>query len=208
MKNSFDYLCSQLLKKLQPAASGELVNLLSAEYRSTSQRQLKSAPNWRALAATVVLCVVLKLLFDVGSGLYLNYQSSQLDNQISTLYKELFPQDKRIVNARVQMQNHLKNDGSGGSGSDFMLLFGHMAEAVKNLGNHNSTQLQQLRYNDKNQTLLVDLQVRDVQQLERLKQVIEARNISADILSANEEQQWIKGRVRLGFSQDTSGYSQ
>jgi hypothetical protein len=56
-----------------------------------------------------------------------------------------------------------------------------------------------LRYNDKTQTLLVDLQVRDIQQLERFKQFLTTRNINTDILSANEDQQWIKGRIRLSL---------
>lgn len=199
IQNRFDYQCQQLLRRLQQPASGALINLLSDQYRSTSQRQRKSTPNWKALAATIALCVGLKLVFDLGAGLYLNYQSAQLDDQITTLYQDLFPQDKRIVNVRVQMQNHLNNRSAATSGSDFMLLFGHMADAIKNQNNRSGTQIEQLRYNDKTQTLLVDLQVGDIQQLERLKQVIEARNISADILSANEEQQWIKGRVKLSF---------
>lgn len=197
--NSFEYLCQQLLTRLQQPTAGALVNLLSEQYRSTSQRQRKSAPNWKALAATVALCIGLKLIFDLGTGLYLNYQSSQVDDQVTALYQELFPQDKRIVNVRVQMQNHLDNRISSGSGSDFMLLFGHMADAIKKQDNRSGTQIQQLRYNDKTQTLLVDLHVRDIQQLERLKQVVEGRNIDADILSANEEQQWIKGRVKLSL---------
>ena len=198
-KNSFDYQCQQLLVRLHSPSSGSLINLLDGPYRSTSHHQRKHAPNWKALAATIVICIGLKLLFDLGTGLYLNYQSAQLDEQATALYKELFPQDKRIVNIRVQMQNHLNNRSGTTSESEFMLLFGHIADAIKKQGNRSATELQQLRYSDKNQTLLVDLQVRDVQQLERLKQIVEARNINADILSANEEQQWIKGRIKLSL---------
>ncbi|EGG99590.1 hypothetical protein imdm_930 [gamma proteobacterium IMCC2047] len=78
-----------------------------------------------------------------------------------------------------------------------MPLFGFMAEAIANLNNADSVQLQQLRYNDENQTLLVDIHVKDVQQLEEIKLFIDARNVSASILSANEEHEWIKGRVKL-----------
>lgn len=197
-QNKFDYQCQQLLTRLQQSSPGTLVNLLDGPYRSTSHYQRKRTPNWKALAATLVICVGLKLLFDIGTGLYLNYQSTQVDKQTTALYRELFPQDKRIVNIRVQMQNHLNNRNTT-SESEFMLLFGHIANAIKKQNSRSATEIQQLRYNDKSQTLLVDLQVRDVQQLERLKQAVEERNINADILSANEEQQWIKGRIKLSL---------
>lgn len=195
----FEYSCEKLLAQLQQSHSGALVNLLTDGYRSTSKRQQNSKPKWAMLAATVALCVALKLLFDLGTGLYLNHQSSQLDANVTALYQDLFPQDKRIVNVKVQMQNHLKAQDNNRSSAGFMQLFGQMAQALQSLGNSSSTQLQQLRYNDKNQTLLVDINVRDIQQLEQLKQIVESHNISADILSANEEQQWIKGRVRLSL---------
>jgi len=194
----FDYSCEKLLNPLQQGSAGPLVNLLADNYRSTSKHQQKSKPKWAMLAATIALCFALKLLFDLGTGLYLNHQSNQLDTQITALYQDLFPQDKRIVNVKVQMKNHLKAQGNNRSAAGFMQLFSHMAQALKSLGN-NSAQLQQLRYNDKNQTLLVDINVRDIQQLEQLKQIVESHNIGADILSANEEKQWIKGRVRLSL---------
>jgi len=193
----FEYGCEKLLNPLQQGRTSPLVNLLADNYRSTSKRQRKNSPKWAMLAATVALCIGLKLLFDLGTGLYLNHQSNQLDAQVTALYQDLFPQDKRIVNVKVQMQNHLNAQGNSHSGASFMQLFGQMAQALQSLGN--SSQLQQLRYNDKNQTLLVDINVRDIQQLEQLKQIVESHNISADILSANEEQQWIKGRVRLSL---------
>jgi general secretion pathway protein L len=196
--NHFDNTCQQLLPLLQ-TASGPLVNLLTGGYRSESRRQLKSKPNWRALAAAVALCVGLKLVFDLGTGLYLNQQTRQVNDDITQLYRELFPQDKRIVNPRVQMQNHLSQTTAASGQSDFMQLFGQVAGALKNLGNARDSQIQQLRYNDKTQTLLVDLQVRDIQQLERFKQFLTTRNINTDILSANEDQQWIKGRIRLSL---------
>ena len=197
ISHGFDYSCEKLLSKLHHKQPSSLVNLLTGSYRNPTQRQRNKAPNWLALAATIVLCIVIKLVFDLGSGIYLNYQSTQVDNTITALYQELFPQDKRIVDARVQMQNHLNKATHTNTDFDFMFLFGHMAEALENLDN--SSQLQQLRYNDKNQTLLVDINVRDIQQLEQLKQRIESHNISATILSANKERQWIKGRVRLSL---------
>jgi len=195
----FDYGCEKLLNPLQQGRTSPLVNLLADNYRSTSKRQRKNSPKWGMLAATVALCIGLKLLFDLGTGLYLYHQSNQLDAKVTALYQDLFPQDKRIVNVRVQMQNHLNAQGNSHSGASFMQLFGQMAQALQSLGNSSSSQLQQLRYNDKNQTLLVDINVRDIQQLEQLKQIVESHNISADILSANEEQQWIKGRMRLSL---------
>jgi general secretion pathway protein L len=199
IESRFDFCCSQLLPRLQQDKSDTLINLLNGDYRSTSKRQNSSTPKWGMLTAAVVLCILIKLLLDLGAGLYLNHQSDKLDEQINALYHDLFPQDKRIINAKVQMQNHLNGQASNVGGSSFMPLFSYVAEALNNQEDIKNTQLQQLRYNDKNQTLMVDINVKDVQQLEQLKHMIEARNIKVTILSANEERQWIKGRIRLAL---------
>jgi len=197
--NHFDYCCGQLFAQLQQGQSGALINLLNGDYRSTSKRQISNAPKWGMLAATVMLCLLIKLLLDMGTGLYLNQQSNQLDEQVNALYHDLFPQDKRIINAKVQMQNHLKGQASNLGGSSFIPLFSYVAEALNNQDDIKSTQLQQLRYNNKKQTMMVDINVKDVQQLEQLKHMIEARNVKVSILSANKERQWIKGRIRLAL---------
>lgn len=199
IESRFDFCCTQLVSRLQQGQSESLINLLNGDYRSTSKRQNNRTPKWGMLAAAVTLSIFIKLLLDVGSGLYLNHQSNQLDEQINALYHELFPQDKRIINAKVQMQNHLNGQIGNNGGSSFMPLFSYVAEALKNQDDIQSTQLQQLRYNDKNQTLMVDINVKDVQQLEQLKHMIEARNVNVTILSANKERQWIKGRMRLAL---------
>ena len=199
IESRFDFCCTQLVSRLQQGKSNNLINLLNGDYRSTSKRQNNRTPKWGMLAAAVALCIFIKLLLDVGSGLYLNHQSNQLDEQVNALYHDLFPQDKRIINAKVQMQNHLNSQTGNIGGSSFMPLFSYVAEALDNQDDIQSTQLQQLRYNDKNQTLMVDINVKDVQQLEQLKHMIEARNVNVTILSANKERQWIKGRMRLAL---------
>jgi len=196
ISNHFDFCCTQLHSWLKQHQNEMPHNLLTGDYRSSSKQQNKKAPKWRLLAITASACLLIKLAVDIGSGFYLNQQTVKIDEEIKTLYHELFPQDKRIVNVKVQMQNHLKGQAVH-SDSSFMPLFGFMAEAIANLNHADSVQLQQLRYNDENQTLLVDIHVKDVQQLEDIKQFIDARNVSASILSANEEREWIKGRVKL-----------
>ncbi|MEH6357422.1 MAG: type II secretion system protein GspL [Pseudomonadales bacterium] len=197
--NCFEYRCGSILADVQSKKINAVPNLQSASYQVTTERQRKDAPNWLAIAATVALCIALKLVFDLGTGLYLNYQTGQVDNQITSLYKDLFPQDKKIINAKVQMKNHLNEQGSGLNTDGFVALFSHMAKALKDTAGNNQAQVQQLRYNDQNQTLMLDIHVQKIDQLEQLKQALAVNNIEAAILSANEEHQWIKGRVRLSL---------
>ena len=197
--NTFEYRSSSILAQRQSKQLNAIPNLQSDRYQVITERQRKDAPNWRAIAATVALCIALKLVFDLGTGLYLNYQTGQVDNQISSLYKDLFPQDRKIINAKVQMQNHLNEQGSGLNADGFVALFSHLAKALKDTAGNNQAQVQQLRYNDQNKTLMLDVHVQKIDQLEQLKQALSSSNIQAAILSANEEQQWIKGRVRLSL---------
>jgi len=195
----FEYRCASLLDSTKVNQVAELPNLQSASYQVTTDRQRRDAPNWRAIAAVVALCIGLKLFFDLGTGLYLDYQTRQVENRITALYQDLFPQDRKIINAKVQMQNHLNEQGSGLNSDGFIALFSHLAKALKDTPDSHQAQVQQLRYNDKTQTLLFDIHVQQIAQLEQIKQLLESNNIKTAILSANEEQQWVKGRVRLSL---------
>ena len=97
------------------------------------------------------------------------------------------------------MQSHLNEQGSGLQTDGFAILFSHLAKALKSTAGSHQAQVQQLRYNDKTHTLMLDIHVQQVEQLEQLKKALASSNINATILSANEEQQWIKGRVRLSL---------
>ena len=193
--SAFDFVCQTIQSQLDSGTKP--INLFSGDFPSLNKRQTSKAPRWRLLAAMVVLCVITKVGFDLGTGIYLDQQSEQLDQQITTLYRELFPQDKRIINPKVQMQNHLNQQSGQASNAGFMTLFSYVAAALDEINEPANNLLQQLRYNDNNQSLMVDIQIKNVQQLEQLKQIIESHQVSVSILSANEEQQWIKGRLRL-----------
>jgi general secretion pathway protein L len=196
--NCFEYRCASVVNLIPSNQASKLPNLQSGAYQVTTERQRRNAPNWRAIAATITFSILLKLVFDVGTGLYLNYQTRQVDNQITSLYKELFPQDRKIIysKVRVQMQGHLNQQGSALEANGFLTLFSHLAKALKN---SDQAKVQQLRYNDQNQTLMLNIRVQKIKHLEQLKQGLANGNITAAILSANEEQQWVEGRIRLSL---------
>ena len=81
-------------------------NLLSGEYRKQPQWQRLWRP-WRntALAAGVLLSLLL-----VNRVLYLHEvkaEGNQLRAQSIQLYKQLFPAEKRVINPKSQMKQHL-----------------------------------------------------------------------------------------------------
>lgn len=87
------------------------INLLQGRYRQNSQssKKLKQfiAP------ASVALCVVLSFLAHaITTNVQLKQQDQHLKQQMTSVYKSLFPKDRRITNPYAQMRGKLKQGQS------------------------------------------------------------------------------------------------
>jgi general secretion pathway protein L len=116
-----------------------------------------------------------------------------------TLYRELFPQDKRIVNLQQQLSGHL-GKGSRSEQAAFFGLFGHLAQAIKSTSHESAkpaVQLRSLTFDANNGMLQVDIAMPSVRWLDALQKQLAIANVSTQVQSLATEPDAVVGRLRL-----------
>jgi general secretion pathway protein L len=171
------------------------INLLQGDYSRREEWGRLLRP-WKASAALLLAGLIL-----VGVSTGLNYfqlsqQREQLAAEIEEVYRKAFPQARRIVNPRAQMEqklNQLRRQAGGGN-TDFMAMFAETAGVVR--------VTEGIRVNGasyRNGRLDLDLQADSLQILDTLKQsLVSSGLMTAEIQSATTEaNQTVKSRMRV-----------
>jgi len=178
-----------LVRHLDPNAR---IDLLQGEF-SRREQLGQSLRLWRPAAAMLAALALLQ-----GGMAMLHYrdltaQDRRLRAQIEQLYRHTFPDAKRVVNARLQMQQRLKALSSDGHGGGLAPL---LARAAPVLARTAGLQLRALRYRDG--ALEVDLGIGNLRSLDGLKQaLLAAGGLAVSIDAANAQNGRVDGRLTL-----------
>ncbi|MES2817678.1 MAG: type II secretion system protein GspL [Pseudomonadota bacterium] len=148
---------------------------------------------WKPLLAVAGLWLVLQWGFNLGQAWYLKQQGEAYAAQSLALYKELFPQDTRIVNLRKQFEDHLVQ--GGGSTAGFMPLLNQAAGA---LGENRALSIQQIDYSQNRGDLALQVRAPDFAVLEQLRQRLSDSGLAVQLGSANREENGVTARVVIG----------
>lgn len=178
------------------AEAASQLNLLQDEFESDRRRN--AARSLLAKVAGLVLLVFFsQVIFDVGRTIYLRSQADAWDQEARALYRELFPQDRRLINLRAQMDGHLTRLRESGSANDFLALLGTAGKYSRSFRS-NEFVLQRVNFSEQNQLLLLDLHTGSLQTLDRYKQALAQDGLKVDIASAVTEDNIVKARLRIG----------
>lgn len=164
------------------------INLLQGGYKV--QRH-EGVARWRNTAAVAVVGLVLFCTVSVASGIWFNSRADRLESETFTLYRELFPQERRVVSPRKQMQAHLR--GAGSTAVSPLPLLSKSALGLRD----NNVQLDELRYSQKSHDLQIQLRVPTMEILDRIKQQLNGVGLSVDISSATQRGQETLGRLQI-----------
>ena len=105
------------------------------------------------------------------------------------LYQSLFPDERRVVNLRRQIEGHLAERQSAGQG---FVPIATRVGAVLNTGNW---QTQRLDFD--NNGLLLEVDTVSLSDLEQLRQQLTSQGLTSETLSANSQGTGIRGRLRI-----------
>jgi general secretion pathway protein L len=174
---------------------GPVIDLLQGAYSRREEWGRLLRP-WKATAA-LFLAVVLVAGVASGVNYYrLTQQQARLSDDIQALYKQTFPQARRIVNPRAQMEQQLKQlrRRAGGGHTNFLAIFAETANVVRTA---KGIAVQGASYRDGR--LDLDLQADNLQLLDTLKQdLVKSGRMRAEIQSATTDaDQKVKSRVRI-----------
>ena len=189
------YDAQAFLQLAQDIDRGNTINLLQGDYSRREQIGKLWRP-WIPVAALAIAFVILQLGLSTLDLLRSKKQLQEIQAQVEKVYLEAFPNEKRVPNAKVQMEQHLKElrgGGKGGGGAGFLNVLGGTAGILKNTP---GLELRSVRYKDGK--LDLDMTVRDLQILDQLKQTLtQQAAVEVEIVSANARGDIVESRLQL-----------
>jgi general secretion pathway protein L len=169
------------------------INLLQGPYGPSTGLSRRLRP-WRAAAALLAAWILVQ---GIGTGLEyrrLQAQQEQLTQAIEQVFRQTFPEARRVVNPRVQMEQRLRELGSGGEEADpdFLEVLATTARLIETRG---GIEVNAASYRIRR--LDVELDADSLQNLDTLKQDLQSEGLEAEIVSASSEGGRISGRLRI-----------
>lgn len=156
------------------------IDLLQGPYSRREQLGRLWCP-WRPAAALAAVWLLVLGGMTVADYARLDSENKVLMQDIEKTYLQAFPEARKVVNARAQMEEHLKELRGGGPGDEDFL--GLLASIGPRLNETPGTELQRISYNEGN--VDIALLIADLQSLDQLKQRLAAQaGLSVDIQSA------------------------
>ena len=168
------------------------LNLLQGQYKPATVSQFTQ---WKTAGITFSVCLVLILGYFLAAGWYFASAAKNLDQQATQLYRELFPEDRRIVNLRKQMEAHLNGATAISEESGFFSLLGSLsrAEPIEK----SSSSIRHIRYQNNDRTLQLEVQLPSINEANTLKKELDENELSGEILSANTNDRGVLARFKI-----------
>ena len=175
-------------------SEGETINLVQGNYSRREQLGKLLRP-WRPAVAMLVLSVILYGGVAISDYMRLRKESEMLTVHIEKIYLDTFPDAKKVVDPRVQMEKRLEalHSGSAKMAGGFLDLFAGCGDALKQT---DGLQLQRVSFRDG----LLDLAIviPDLQGLDQLKQRLSSQSgFAVEIQSATARGNSVEARLQL-----------
>ena len=188
--------CSDLLAVNAVHTVETTLNLLQGEFSPISANAA-NRKFIRKAAAIVSACIGLFLVVTMAGGFYLNVKADQYFDDSVAIYRSVFPKQKKVIDPVKQMQRQLTGKTMGGTTSDFLPLLDAASRALSNLETEVPSTIGQLRYDNQRGHIIIDLRVNSIDILESYKEQLTAEALTVDILSANQDQEMVNGRMQI-----------
>jgi general secretion pathway protein L len=178
---------------VRQAQDPAVIDLLQGAY-SRRERLGKMWRPWRPAAALLVVWVVLQ--FGIKSYHYheLHAEDVKLRAEVDQIYLQAFPDAKRVVDARAQMEQRLSAlRGGTANAGDFMKLLSAVSGPTATLG---GVEIDHLTY--KEGEVNIALMISDLQRLEQLKNRLASEtHMAVEIQSATTRDNRVEARVQV-----------
>lgn len=172
------------------------INLLQGDFRANSANA-ENVQILKKAGVAIAACLALFMLFSFVGGAYLNYQADRYFDKSVALYKDIFPKQRRIIDPVKQMKSKL-NGESPGTTSEFLPLLDAASSTLADLDQAGNATLTQLRYDAQRGDIVMDLRVGSIDVLEAYRDQLASEGLEVDIMSANQSDNVVNGRLQLG----------
>ncbi|MES0875114.1 type II secretion system protein GspL [Sinimarinibacterium thermocellulolyticum] len=177
---------------LQHLDGRQAIDLLQGEY-STRQDWLRLWQPWRLAAGLAAAAVVLAATQHGVQAWHLGQELDALNERNQQRYREIFPQETRIVDLEAQLGQQLARLQDAPASAEFLALLGVAAEAIAAVP---GLRLEALQYREA--SLYASMRARELQALEQLKAWFEPpRPARLEVQSANAGSEGVQIRIKL-----------
>ncbi|MCU7914749.1 MAG: type II secretion system protein GspL [Candidatus Thiodiazotropha sp. (ex Gloverina cf. vestifex)] len=165
------------------------INLLQGDYQRVDKLK-----RWLPAAILAGIALLLTLVMNVTNYYSYKQQSAELDTRIRQVFQQAFPNIKRVVDPKVQMEQQLKamRSGQRGGAAQFASLFIPAASVIQSSPN---TRLESVSFRDGQ--LDLQLTIKELQALANLKKTIEQKALSVEIRAANASGNQVTSHIRI-----------
>lgn len=189
-------ISSEVISTDQPVnIPSKALNLLSGRFRQQMPKQHKPAAWWKPLAALAASWVLLWTVSLYSETYKLKNQAQEVRAQSLALYQQLFP-GERIRMLERQFQEKLAGGNSHVQSSGFLNNTFKLAQ-VYAAQKSDKIELLSMRYNERMGETTVEIKASTLNELQSLRQALEDAGVTAEIASATNDQDGVKGRLRI-----------
>lgn len=179
-----------------PSRSGvERINLLQGQYEASQE---KSAGSGRF--STILKFAALWFVIAVGAQLvkavYADYKATQIRSEVGALYKDIYPQDRRVpTDIKRQMQAYMGQKSTNESVFNGLvgLLSSELAGAAR---------LRGFNYQSSRSELSIELVLPGFEPLNALKERLTKHGVTVEISSADNQDDGVHARLRMRAQSD------
>jgi len=171
------------------------INLLQDVYSRREQLGKLWRP-WRFAASLAGVWFILQLGMNINETIQLENKSENLRQQTIQIYRSTFPEAKKVVNPKVQMERKLAElRGGGASGAEGLLSL--LRSSSGELTATKGLILKSMRYNKAGE-LNLEVEVPSLQVLDEVKQRLAKQEyIEVEIQSAAAKDNKVQGRLQI-----------
>ncbi|MCP4699404.1 MAG: hypothetical protein GY862_21540 [Gammaproteobacteria bacterium] len=180
----------------QGLEDGPPLNLLQQAYRK-ADKLLAAWRLWRLTAILVFLWVLLHAGMQAAEFQKLTMEKTVLTKKIENIYRHAFPEARKVVNPRVQMERRLaalqaQQGGGDTNEMEFLRILTWMNVIPEKVP---GVFLKRLDY--RRERLDLELELPDLEALETLKKLLAAQHVKAEVRSASSQGSRVEGRLRI-----------
>jgi general secretion pathway protein L len=171
------------------------INLLQGEFK-VEKTKAPGRNGWRAVAILAGCAFLAQVLLTLGQGIYLDTLASGYAEEVTSLYKDVFPDDRNVRDIRRRWQGHLGGSAAAGSGS-FLPLFERTATVISG----SDLELQNVNYNESRGDLILQITAPRSEQLVLLVETLTREGLQAEIGTISQDEESVRGSIKV-FSGD------
>lgn len=188
----------RFISQRDDALNKKCCDLLTAEFRPVEVKQEKPAAWWKPIAVLAACWGLFSFTHTLMENNQLQQQEQLVRGATISLYKQLFP-GERVRFLERQIRTKI-TDGGKISTAGFMLLLNKSSSAYQKVNTNKNIQWQNVKFNDRQKLLVIDLTAKSIAELQQFKSALEEKNLNVEIASATNENNAVKGRIKIGES--------